>query len=80
MKRYTILLISFVNFFVSTPGTGADLRDDFPDPPLEYKTRPLWFWNAPPDAVQTRTIMQRSGTAAITASASCRPRRWGCRS
>lgn len=36
------------------------MRDDFIDPPAQYKTRPLWFWNAPLNAKTTEEIMQRS--------------------
>ena len=60
MRLPMLLLLSLMTLLASRPGSGADLREDFPDPPLEFKTRPLWFWNAPPDAAQTRTIMQRS--------------------
>lgn len=36
-----------------------DLRKDFAEPPLEHKTRPLWFWNAPPSKEATDSIMER---------------------
>jgi hypothetical protein len=60
MKSFTFPLISLFIVVAAGPGEGADLRDDFSDPPLEFKTRPLWFWNAPPNAAQTRTIMTAS--------------------
>ena len=37
---------------------GADLQSDFSDPPLAWKTRPLWFWNGPLEAGRTRAMLQ----------------------
>lgn len=34
-----------------------DLRQDFADPPLCWKSRPLWFWNAPANEAATASIM-----------------------
>jgi hypothetical protein len=42
-----------------TRGLAGDLQTDFADPPREYKTRPLWFWNAPPERSITERQMQR---------------------
>jgi hypothetical protein len=30
-----------------SPALAADLRSQFAEPPLETKSRPLWFWNGP---------------------------------
>jgi hypothetical protein len=47
------------------PAARADLRDDFAEPPLRYKTRPLWFWNGPLSKAaiedQMRQCRDRSG-------------------
>jgi len=40
--------------------TGADLRGDFVDPPAQYHTRPLWFWNGPLSTAETTEMMERS--------------------
>jgi len=37
-----------------------NLERDFAQPPAEWKSRPLWFWNAPLDDARTREIMERS--------------------
>jgi hypothetical protein len=42
------------------PADWARLRQDFVEPPFQYKTRPLWFWNAVPNPETTAEIMQRS--------------------
>lgn len=34
--------------------SDADLLKDFADPPLRFKSRPLWFWNAAPNPERTR--------------------------
>lgn len=61
MNRDRILhVLLLVVLILLTTDARADLRGDFADPPLECKTRPLWFWNAPPDREHTRTIMERS--------------------
>ena len=36
------------------------LRQDFAEPPAEWKSRPLWFWNGPVDKQKTTEIMERS--------------------
>jgi len=54
------MLLSLATFALSASGTAADMRDDFAEPPLAFKTRPLWFWNAPPSGDQTRAIMAAS--------------------
>lgn len=38
---------------------AGGLEDDFRDPPAQWKTRPLWFWNAPPSKGQTDALMER---------------------
>ena len=40
--------------------TAADLKGDFADPPLAWKSRPLWFWNGPLSPAETNAIMERS--------------------
>ena len=35
----------------------ADLREVFINPPLSYKSRPLWFWNKPLSMEQTRKVL-----------------------
>jgi hypothetical protein len=42
------------------PADWVRLRQDFVQPPFQYKTRPLWFWNAIPNRETTVEIMQRS--------------------
>lgn len=41
LSLLTLLLLHLCSFFV----VGAELRNQFADPPLSVKTRPLWFWN-----------------------------------
>lgn len=38
---------------------AGGLEDDFRDPPAQWKTRPLWFWNAPASKEQTDSLMER---------------------
>ncbi len=35
----------------------ADLSEIFINPPLSYKSRPLWFWNKPLSVEQTRKVL-----------------------
>ena len=42
---------------LAAPAPDA-LRNDFADPPLCWKSRPLWFWNAPVSEAQTTAIME----------------------
>ena len=44
--------------------TWAELRRDFVMPPERYGTRPLWFWNAPPNKAETEQIMKGAGASA----------------
>jgi len=57
-RRPACLALTLAAIFLAASARG-DLRDDFADPPPAYKTRPLWFWNAPPSKDQTRIIMQK---------------------
>lgn len=41
------------------PSVSAQLAADFAQPPLCWKSRPLWFWNAKPEKTLTTEIMQR---------------------
>ena len=43
MKRIMIALL--ITNSVLAAGNANDLRLEFKNPPLEYATRPLWFWN-----------------------------------
>ena len=38
----------------------GDMKSDFVDPPLRYKTRPLWFWNGALSKAHTHEMMERS--------------------
>lgn len=51
----TLLLATVPSLLLSA---RADLRGDFADPPPQWKSRPLWFWNAPPTRAETRAIME----------------------
>lgn len=53
---HRVAAIALIAFALPTVAR-ADLKDDFLAPPLEHKTRPLWFWNAPPNREQTRQIV-----------------------
>ena len=48
------------NSLVPVPTTLAKLARDFPQPLAEWKSRPLWFWNAPLDQARTTEIMEQS--------------------
>ncbi len=37
-----------------------DLVKDFVDPPVQWKSRPLWFWNGPLSEAATTEIMEKS--------------------
>lgn len=41
-------------------GSLSDLQHEFRDPPFRYKSRPLWFWNGPLSAAETKAIMKQS--------------------
>ncbi len=46
---------------LATPGLCAgELEADFAQPPAQWKSRPLWFWNGPLDQARTTEIMERS--------------------
>jgi hypothetical protein len=52
-------ILSVGTGLAATGGTaGADMRADFADPPAQWKTRPLWFWNAPPDRRTTEAVLE----------------------
>lgn len=40
------------------PHPGPDLREDFVDPPLRWKSRPLWFWNGPLSRERTAQTLE----------------------
>lgn len=40
------------------PAADAALRKDFAEPPLQYKSRPLWFWNGTLNADRTREQLE----------------------
>lgn len=37
--------------------SGAELRKDFVNPPIQWASRPLWFWNGKLDADKTRSMV-----------------------
>jgi hypothetical protein len=82
-RTIVMLAVLAVGVGLSTMSAAADplavdrLEKDFADPPAQWKSRPLWFWNGPLDEGATTRIMEESVT---TASASCRRRRWAWRS
>lgn len=65
MKEFTHLLLPLLMFLplfciASTASSGegpidadTSLRKDFADPPFQFKSRPLWFWNGPLSAERT---------------------------
>ena len=53
------LLFSMV-LTLSAADPSASLQQDFANPPLIYKSHPLWFWNAPVSDAMTDQIMQGS--------------------
>jgi hypothetical protein len=59
--RSLAVLCVFAACALSGWGDAFDtLRSDFANPPLHWKSRPLWFWNAPETASETRAIMEGS--------------------
>jgi hypothetical protein len=53
---------------LASPAVAGDLRSDFQKSPLEYRSRSLWFWNAPLDAAKTQAMMtaaKESGYAGL---------------
>lgn len=54
---HSLLVFSLAALTVWNLSAG-DLRSDFANPPAQWKTRPLWFWNAPPTAEETRRIIE----------------------
>lgn len=39
---------------------AGDLRGEFAQPPLAWKSRPLWFWNGPLSRERTEEMMEKS--------------------
>jgi hypothetical protein len=58
-KMAYALLPVFTLMATTAEGTTSleGIRADFPDPPLCWKSRPLWFWNSPISDETTRDIM-----------------------
>lgn len=56
MKALTCLLVLTASLAATQP-VQADLRGDFQEPPPQYKSRPLWFWNGALDAAHTRQML-----------------------
>ncbi|MHC4507293.1 MAG: glycosyl hydrolase, partial [Planctomycetota bacterium] len=60
----SILLASLAFLFAHGPArpeeraSEADLRRDFADPPLRWKSRPLWFWNGRLSRGRTRQTLE----------------------
>jgi len=68
------LLLAFILFCSLTPEKSlknqvvdnrskSQIRKDFQNPPLKFKSRPLWFWNKPLSRSQTRQVMKASKEA-----------------
>lgn len=53
----TLLSAIFVS---AAPPDAESLQRDFADPPAQWKSRPLWFWNGPLDQSTTSAIMEKS--------------------
>ena len=58
---------------------SADAKSDFVDPPLQFRSRPLWFWNdAAATAAEVEAQLQgnrdRSGYGGLAAPAARRSR------
>lgn len=58
--RHFIVPFLVLSFSCSSPDT---LRQNFIDPPLSIKSRPLWFWNQPLSHGQTLKVMTESKEA-----------------
>jgi len=67
-----VLLLSIIAFLffltnceTTKPGdrTVVQMEQNFVNPPLKLKSRPLWFWNAPLSIAQTRKVLQESKEA-----------------
>src|SRR5665647_3433170 len=46
-----------------THRSKSQIREDFINPPLRLKSRPLWFWNKPLSKEQTLKVMKASKDA-----------------
>ena len=57
-----LLVITILAPFLAAPHmvVRADVNSDFTNPPAEYKTRPLWFWNNSITTTGINDIMQNS--------------------
>ena len=53
-------LLSITTILCAAQPTMDSLKADFAQPPAQWKSRPLWFWNAPLDKSKTAEIMERS--------------------
>jgi hypothetical protein len=65
-RTIVMLAVLAVGVGLSTMSAAADplavdrLEKDFADPPAQWKSRPLWFWNGPLDEGATTRIMEES--------------------
>ncbi len=64
-SRYSAALFALLGSVVAItlaalPLPANDLASDFADPPAQWKSRPLWFWNGPLDENRTTEIMEKS--------------------
>lgn len=57
MKKRNVVLALLI---LSSVAFAEGMREDFANPPLAWKSRPLWFWNGPADEETTRTVMEKS--------------------
>lgn len=64
LSMFFLMALIAVFSSIDTAGQQIDswqkIQDDFKSTPLQYKTRPLWFWNAPLDEKTTSEIMEKS--------------------
>jgi hypothetical protein len=59
-KLATLLLVNCTWSAAAQAATPVDLAHDFKTPLVEWKSRPLWFWNGPLDKARTTEVMERS--------------------
>ncbi len=59
-RGWPVLVATVALACLAAVAAAGALRDDFADPPLACKSRPLWFWNGPLSPAETKTIIERS--------------------
>lgn len=66
VNRRTVVAVAILGLVIAFGqrlAAAGDLAADFADPPAQWKSRPLWFWNGPLDDATTTQIME--GSAAM---------------